>query len=387
MRILITGNLGYLGPCVVKQLRRTWPGARLTGVDTGYFTGSAIEELSHDERPDQQFLADVRDLPSGLFNGVDTVVRLAALSSASMAKTFDAVHDDVNFRAGAEIARRAKKAGVKSFVFASSCAVYAPSEDIPGIERAETAPANAYLRAKVATEFSLRTLAGRDFTVTCIRYAAACGLSQHLRLDSVLNHFVACAVARGEIRVLNDGTPWQQLMHVRDMARAVDWAVARPPANGGALLVVNAGSDAWTWRAGELAAAVAETLPGTAVSVNAEVSGDRRSSKADFSLFRRVAPLHQPREKLAGTVLELKAALEQYFAANGTDFTRLVRLRTLSELVEQGRLREDLTWAESAVPAAAQTPLYTRWRTNHMHSKNAIQGCIETTVGAIYDCR
>src|SRR6202000_1846488 len=113
----------------------------------------------------------------------------------------------------------------------------------------------------------------------------------------------------GEIRVLNDGTPWQQLIHVRDMARAIDWAVARPTRNGGAFVVVNAGSDAWTWRAGELANAVAEVLPGTAVSINPDAAGDRRSCVADFSLFRMLAPLHQPREKFGPTVLELKAAL------------------------------------------------------------------------------
>lgn len=353
MRILITGNLGYMGPCIVSQLHQTWPGARLTGFDTGYFTRCAIEEISSAERPDQQIIADVRDLPAGLFTGVEAVVHLAALSSASMAKTFDAINNDVNFRAGAEIARRAKKAGVKSFVFASSCAVYAPSEDSLATEKSEVTPANAYLRSKVATEFALRTLAGRDFTVTCIRFAAACGLSPHLRLDAVLNHFVACAVVRREIRVLNDGTPWQQLMHVRDMARAADWAASRPPANGGAFLVVNAGSDAWTWRAADLAHAVAETLPGVAVAIGADSGGDKRSSKADFSLFRRLAPLHQPREKLAPAVLELGTALDRHFAANGTDFSRLVRLRALSSLVEQGRLSSDLTWAQPPPSAPA----------------------------------
>ena len=110
--------------------------------------------------------------------------------------------------------------------------------------------------------------------------------------------------------------------------------------------MVNAGSDSWTWQAGELANEVAALLPGVAVSINRDASAAVRASKADFSLFRRLAPLHQPREKLATAVLEMKAALESYFAANGTDFTRLLRLRALTDLVEQGRLDSDLTWVE-----------------------------------------
>jgi len=347
MRILITGNLGYLGPCIVRQLRQTFPGIGIAGIDTGYFTDCAIADPSSLEQPDHQFLADIRELPAGLFNGVDAVVHLAALSSASMGKTFETLTGDVNFRASMELARRAKKAGVKSFVFASSCGVYGPgldgSQAGEGSERSEVNPSGMYARSKLATEYGLRTLAGRDFTVTCLRFAAACGASPHLRLDSVLNHFVACAIARGEIRVLTDGSPWQQLIHVRDMARAIDWAIARPSANGGSFLVVNAGSDSWTWRAAQLAHAVAECLPGVAVSTNPDAPG-ARSTRADFSLFRRLAPLHQPRMKLAPAIEEMQSALERYFAANGTDFTRLIRLRALSDLIERGRLTAELRW-------------------------------------------
>jgi nucleoside-diphosphate-sugar epimerase len=229
MRILITGNLGYLGPCVTRQLRRTWPNARLSGIDTGYFTDCALDgSETAEHRIDQQFTADVRDLPAGVFSNIDAVVHLAALSNDPMGKTFEEITDDVNFRAGMEIARRAKKSGVKSFVFASSCSVYGSAEDTPRTEKSEINPLTAYARSKVALEFGLRTLAGRDFTVTCLRFATACGMSPRLRLDLVLNDFVASAVSRGEIRVLSNGMPWRPLIHVRDMARAIEWAVARP---------------------------------------------------------------------------------------------------------------------------------------------------------------
>jgi nucleoside-diphosphate-sugar epimerase len=351
MRIAITGNLGYAGPCVTRQLRMTWPNARIVGVDTGYFADCALDRsIAPENEVDQQVAADIRELPAGLFSNVDAVIHLAALSNDPMGKTFEDVTNDINYRAGMEIARRAKKAGVKSFVFASSCSVYGSAQDTPRNERSEVDPLTAYARSKVAMENGLRTLAGRDFTVTCLRFATACGMSPRLRLDLVLNDFVASAVTRGEIRVLSNGEPWRPLIHVRDMARAIDWASARPAANGGNYLVVNAGSDGWTWRVSEMANAVADAIPGVGVSINRDAPADKRSYRVDFSLFRRLAPLHQPREKLAPSILEMKGALEEYFAAHGNDVSPLIRLRVLSDLVAQGRLNPDLTWVPARVP-------------------------------------
>ena len=70
-------------------------------------------------------------------------------------------------------------------------------------------------------------------TVTCLRFATACGMSDRLRLDLVLNDFVASALATGEITVLSDGTPWRPLIDVADMARAIEWAIGRSTDHGG----------------------------------------------------------------------------------------------------------------------------------------------------------
>src|SRR6185369_16193743 len=114
----------------------------------------------------------------------------------------------------------------------------------------------AYARSKVALEEGLRPLADEHFQVTCLRFATACGLSPRLRLDLVLNDFVASAITTGSIRVLSDGSPWRPLIHVADMVRAMEWGLRRTDEHGGPFLVVNTGSDAWNFRIGELAHAV-----------------------------------------------------------------------------------------------------------------------------------
>ena len=79
------------------------------------------------------------------------------------------------------------------------------------------------------------------------------------------------------IVVLSDGTPWRPLIHVTDMARALDWAVTRESSVGGDSLVVNAGSDPWNYQVKDLAQAVAGIIPKVDVSINKDAQPDNRS--------------------------------------------------------------------------------------------------------------
>src|SRR5207253_4967291 len=145
-------------------------------------------------------------------------------------------------------------------------------------------PLTAYARSKVGCEQGLAPLADARFKITCLRFATACGMSDRLRLDLVVNDFVASAVASKKITILSDGTPWRPLIHVRDMARAIDWAFGRKPEAGGNFLVVNTGSDSWNYQVRNLAEAVSEIIPGIEVSINKAAPPDKRSYKVDFAL-------------------------------------------------------------------------------------------------------
>jgi nucleoside-diphosphate-sugar epimerase len=85
--------------------------------------------------------------------------------------------------------------------------------------------------------------------------------------------------------VLSDGTPWCPLIDVRDMARAIEWAIVRKEADGRRMLVINVGSDERNHPVRELAEAVAAAMPGTSVSINRAAPPDGRSYRVDFSLF------------------------------------------------------------------------------------------------------
>ena len=351
MNILITGNMGYVGPLVVARLRQSFPEARLVGYDRGFFghcltTSDPLPET----QLDQQIFGDVRDITVEDLRGFDGVVHLAAISNDPMGQRFEAVTDAINHQASVSVAKAAAEAGVKHFVFASSCSVYGFAGDGRArMEDDDLNPLTAYARSKIDTEKSLRALDNSGMVISCLRFATACGMSPRLRLDLVLNDFVAGALANGEVSVLSDGTPWRPLIHVRDMARAIEWAVTRKPENGGAFLTVNVGADRWNYQVRDLAEAVGRAVPEAQVSIATSAPPDKRSYKVDFSLYATLAPDHQPQETLDGAIAELRDRLrEGGFADRNYRKSGAIRLVTLEKLLASGTVDNNLQKAKAA---------------------------------------
>ncbi len=346
MKILITGNMGYIGPSVVQRLRVSYPDATLVGLDMGYFANCLINaEILPECRVDIQYFADVRHFPKDLLRGVDAIVHLAAISNDPMGNTFEEVTFDINYRASIMLAKKAKESGVKTFIYASSCSMYGYAEDGPRTERSPLNPLTAYAKSKVLTERDLEKIADREFKVTSLRFSTACGMSERLRLDLVLNDFVASAVASKKITILSDGTPWRPLINVKDMARAIDWAISRDINTGGEFLAVNIGCDEWNYRVKDLAEAVAKVIPGVDILINKDAQSDKRSYRVSFGLFRKLAPDHQPEVSLESTIMELKTGLEEInFCDENFRNSKLIRLKMLNHLRKQGLLNEYLEW-------------------------------------------
>ncbi len=344
MKIVILGNMGYVGPGVTERLRKTYPTATLIGYDTGFFASCLTHaEYLPERKLDQQYFGDIRNFPDSILHDTDAVINLAAISNDPMGSAFEKVTMDVNYIACIQIAKRAKALGVKSFVFASSCSVYGAANS-KATEDSNVNPLTAYARSKVYAERDLRPLADQDFTITCLRFGTACGMSPRLRLDLVLNDFVACALSSKQITILSDGTPWRPLINVKDMAVAIDWAIGRPSSLG-AFLAVNTGSESWNYQVKQLAEAVAFVIPDVKVSVNEEAPADKRSYLVDFSLYKILAPKHQPQYDLLTTIKDLKDGLEA-MNFNDQDFrnSNLMRLKVLTTLQSKDQLRVDLKW-------------------------------------------
>ena len=170
-------------------------------------------------------------------------------------------------------------------------------------------------------------------------------MSPRLRLDLVLNDFVASALASGRIEILSDGTPWRPLIDVRDMARAIEWAIFRTVENGGQFLTINAGSDHWNYQVRELAESVADAIPGTRIATNAKAAPDLRSYKVDFSLFRTLAAEFAPQVTLAESITGLRDGLvAMSFGDARFRDSQHMRLNALQAHIAAGRLTSELRW-------------------------------------------
>lgn len=346
MKILIAGNMGYVGPSVTTQLRNTFPDAELIGFDIGYFAHCLTNALYLPEvKINRQVFGDIRNFPESLLEGVDAIVDLAAISNDPMGNKYEEITLEVNYHSAVKLAKMAKKAGVKSFVYASSCSMYGAADQYPKTEKDELNPLTAYARSKVYTEQDLESLASDDFVVTCPRFATACGFSNRLRLDLVLNDFVAGAFVSREISILSDGTPWRPMINTKDMARAIEWGILRQSSQGGNFLAVNAGSNEWNNQVKPLAEAIAQIIPGVKITVNPDAPPDKRSYRVNFDYFKKLAPDHQPVHDLESTIKEVIEGLKG-MEFNDPDFRQstYIRLKTLNRLQSENKLNKNLEW-------------------------------------------
>ncbi|MFT8720205.1 NAD-dependent epimerase/dehydratase family protein [Acetobacter sp.] len=345
MHILIIGNMGYVGSVVSQYMRETFQSAYLSGFDSALFAHCLVGEHPLPEISlNNQLFGDVRDLDPSLFEKVDAVIYLAAISNDPMGQQFEVVTDIINKECCILAAKMALDKGVKHFVLASSCSVYGAAAGSARTELDSINPLTAYAKSKVAAEEQLAELQSDKMFISCLRFATACGFSQRLRLDLVLNDFVASALTTGKISILSDGTPWRPLIDVIDMARIMEWAVTR---SGDPFLIVNAGRNSANYTVKELADYVADALPGTEITINEKAQPDKRSYKVDFSALEILAPDYLPRISIATTIKRLIEGIKDSHLLKETQpFSRLVRLHTLKQFMEKGVLDQDIRWTK-----------------------------------------
>ena len=190
----------------------------------------------------------------------------------------------------------------------------------------------------------MKKISSKSFKVISLRFATAAGFSPKLRLDLVFNDFVANSIVKNEILILSNGEPWRPLIHVKDMARAIEWSINYSPKSN--FLPINIGSDKWTFRIKDLANKIAKILGNVEVSLNKNNQPDKRSYTVDFSLFRLLAKNFQPKEKLEDAVDELAKNLKRSKVnfKNFRNSTKFIRLKNLNYLQEKKYINKKLYW-------------------------------------------
>jgi nucleoside-diphosphate-sugar epimerase len=331
MRVLVTGHLGYLGTRLTPFLLAR--GFDVVGIDSdlyedcGFPLRGPIVPTLH--------AADVRDVTTRDLAGIDAIVHLAALCNDPLGDLDREVTLAINHRATLRLATLARDAGVKRFLFSSSCSIYGATGNGSRVaEDAPLQPLTPYAESKARSEEGLSRLAGRDFAPVYLRNGTAYGLSDRLRGDVVLNNLVGWAHTTGRIRLMSDGLAWRPLVHVEDIARACV-ACLEAPLDVIRDQAFNIGADEENYLVRELAEIVRETVPGCAVEYAEGSSPDRRSYRVDFGKATRLLPGFQPAWTARRGAAEMSDALAEAEMDQGTYFGhRFIRLLQIKRLRE-----------------------------------------------------
>jgi nucleoside-diphosphate-sugar epimerase len=347
MRVLVTGHHGYIGAVLVRMLAKT--SHQLVGLDSDFF---AQNRFVGDVADIPSLLKDLRDVEPRDLAGFDAVLHLAALSNDPLGDLNPRLTYEINHLATMHLATLAKQAGVKRFLFSSSCSMYGAAGSAMLTEDAAFHPVTPYAESKVFVEQELGALASTHFSPVFLRNTTAYGVSPFMRFDVVLNNLVAWAVTTDSIKIQSDGTPWRPLVHVEDICRAF-MAVLMAPQEAIHNEAFNVGITDENYQVRDLAEIVREIVPGCKVEYASGGGPDPRSYRVDFSKIKNQLPGFAPQWNVRRGAQELYDACRQAnLKLEDFDGPRFKRITHIRKLLAAGQLDSHLRWT-SAVPVAA----------------------------------
>jgi nucleoside-diphosphate-sugar epimerase len=334
VKILVTGNLGYVGSHLTKILVSA--GHEVVGCDLSLFPNSVCGQLT---KTSFQFSKDFRLLTQEDLIGIDAIAHLAGISNDPMGELDPGLTSSINGEGSVQLAHIAKKSGIKIFAFASSCSIYGSAGDRPRTEIDATNPLSEYAASKLFAESGLSKLVDKNFQVYLLRNATAYGASAVLRTDLVVNDLSAGMCANGLAEIRSDGSPWRPLIHAFDMARAFKEFIEKNPTEVSGT-PINIGFNAENFQVKEIAIRVKESWPAGEIVYKDSFVSDQRNYKVSFdklsSIFPNFAPkfpLAQGIKDLRDSLLEINYSKSEY--SNGR-YVRIVELKKSMKKISPG---------------------------------------------------
>lgn len=319
-------------------------GYEVVGMDTGFF-GECT--LVPDSGKIQEIKKDIRDLAPKDLENFDAVIHLAALSNDPIGNLNDSWTEEINYQASVKLAELSRAAGVKRFLFSSSCIMYGAANTLTVNEDSPLDPKTEYARSKVKAERAISAMTDKDFSPVFIRNGTVYGVSPRMRFDTVLNDLVGSATTTGKVVVHSDGKPWRPVMHVQDVARYFQ-AMLEAPKEKIHNQAFNAGANELNHQIIELAQIAVATVPNAKLEMVPKPSADQRTYKADFGKFAKTFPDFKFKWNARSGAAELYDAFKRV-GLKHSDYVdkKFTRLKWLHYLLDSGKLDNALRWKKN----------------------------------------
>jgi nucleoside-diphosphate-sugar epimerase len=334
MKIMVTGDRGYIGAVLVSMLKEK--GHEVIGYDSGYFLDNLLESYDEDYF---KITKDIRDVAKEDLNGAEAIIHLAGLSNDPLGEFSPSLTEDINYKGTMRLAELAQETGITRFVYASSQSMYGISDTSNELDEddSEKNPVTAYAIAKWNAEQELHKMTSDDFVVTSLRPSTVFGASPRLRCDIVFNNLVACAYTTGKIEIMSDGTPWRPVVHIKDVCSAF-LAGLEAPAEIVSGRAFNVGIPDGNFTVREIAEAAQHSVPGSELIFTGEHT-DPRTYKVSFKrILTELKDYYKPEWDLEMGGKDLVEMFDRIgFTENqfrGKDTIRLQQLTYLKEKKE-----------------------------------------------------
>ena len=340
MKILITGNLGYIGTVCSEILSKK---NDITGFDNGLYEDSYLLDPY---KLKKQIKKDIRDIEEEDLNGFDCVVHLSALSNDPLGELNPLLTKEINQDAAIKLAKLSKKCGVKRFIYISSQSMYGVSNTDNELDEynSKKNPITEYAKTKWIAEQAIFQLDDNNFTVVAFRPSTVFGASARLRCDIVYNNLVACAYTTKKITIESDGSPWRPVVHVRDVVSAIEAGIEAPSE-----LVkkqsYNVGIPNGNFTIRDLANAVKKIMPECEIEYTFE-NKDNRTYRVSFKkILTELKEYYKPKWNLVNGGQELIDFFEKVKLTK-EDFLggKTNRLVNLKSKINQKIINSSLRW-------------------------------------------
>lgn len=342
MRVFVTGTDGYIGSVLAPRLMRE--GHEVVGFDTGYYrAGWLFTDPAYLPRFPETVCADVRRITPEMLEGVDAVVHMAELSNDPLGESNRDVTFDINHRGSVILAEAAKAAGIRRFIYTSSCSVYGVADEDVVNEASAVNPQTAYAECKVRVEQDVGGMADDHFAPVFLRNATAYGISPRMRFDIVLNNLAGLAWTTGKIAMTSDGTPWRPIVHIEDIGNAISSCLDAPLESISGE-IFNVGGTDENYRICDIAEIVKQVFPECELTFGPS-GGDNRSYRVSFDKINTELPGFGCDWTALDGAHQLRRLFERIdMSAGDFEAPPYTRLKCLNQLIATGQIDEDYYW-------------------------------------------